>query len=76
MKKINKRIELLLLILLLAPTYLLAQYPIIPEEEQKQGEMFMDKVKQHNEAVWKKALPIVEKEAREGRPYIPWAGIP
>lgn len=76
MKKINKRIELLLLILLLAPTYLLAQYPTIPEEEQKQGEMFMDKVKQHNEAVWKKALPIVEKEAREGRPYIPWAGIP
>ena len=29
-----------------------------------------------SDEAWAKALPIVEKEAREGRPYIPWASRP
>lgn len=29
-----------------------------------------------SDLAWEKALPVIEKEAREGKPYIPWAAIP
>ncbi len=73
--KINTR-KLFLLLFILAPAYILAQYPLIPVEEEEKGAAFMKEVKRHSDEAWAKALPIVEKEAREGRPYIPWAGIP
>jgi hypothetical protein len=75
MMKINTR-KLFLLLFILAPAYILAQYPLIPVEEEEKGAAFMKEVKRHSDEAWAKALPIVEKEAREGRPYIPWAGIP
>jgi len=73
--KINTK-KLFLLLFILAPAYILAQYPLIPVEEEEKGAAFMKEVKRHSDEAWAKALPIVEKEAREGRPYIPWAGIP
>ncbi len=73
--KINTK-KLFLLLFILAPAYILAQYPLIPVDEEEKGAAFMKEVKRHSDEAWAKALPIVEKEAREGRPYIPWAGIP
>lgn len=70
------RLSIFLLTVGLSTSTLFAQYPQIPQEEEEAAREFMVKVKRHNEAAWEKALPIVEKEAREGRPYIPWAGIP
>ena len=36
----------------------------------------MTEERKRSDEAWAKALPIVQKEAREGRPYIPWAGRP
>lgn len=29
-----------------------------------------------SDLAWEKARPVIDKEAREGKPYIPWASIP
>ena len=53
-----------------------AQYPNITKEAQaKYNEMISAERKASDEA-WEKALPIVMKEAAEGRPYVPWASRP
>ncbi|MCA1745391.1 MAG: polysaccharide lyase [Bacteroidales bacterium] len=36
----------------------------------------MNKVKARSDKVWESAWPAIEKEIKEGKPYIPWAGIP
>lgn len=53
-----------------------AQYPTISEELQKEIDARGAIYKAHSDSAWAVALPIVEKEAREGRPYIPWAARP
>jgi hypothetical protein len=53
-----------------------AQYPTIPEDVQKAAEKMMKEALRHSEIAWNKAYPIVQEEARHGRPYIPWAARP
>jgi len=53
-----------------------AQYPTISAELQKEIDAREAIYKAHSDSAWAVALPIVEKEAREGRPYIPWASRP
>lgn len=36
----------------------------------------MKEAYRQSDLAWQKALPIIEKEAKEGKPYIPWAGRP
>ncbi len=74
--RLVKRGTLFLAMALAIPALVNAQYPQVPAEEQDKGKVFMEEVQRHKEAAWAKALPIIEKEAKEGRPYIPWAGIP
>lgn len=53
-----------------------AQYPTIPEDVRKASQELIDETYRLSDLAWEKALPVVEKEAAEGRPYIPWAGRP
>ena len=53
-----------------------AQYPKIQEADQKKERELMQAAREHSNAAWEKALPIIEKEAAEGKPYIPWAKRP
>ncbi|WP_114782517.1 polysaccharide lyase [Botryobacter ruber] len=53
-----------------------AQYPTIPPEMEAKAEADLDAVKRRSDEAWKKALPIIQKEALEGKPYIPWAAVP
>ncbi|MFT2008882.1 thrombospondin type 3 repeat-containing protein [Pontibacter sp. 13R65] len=53
-----------------------AQYPKIPKDVQEASSKLMEEAQRRSDEAWEKALPIVEKEAREGKPYIPWAGRP
>lgn len=53
-----------------------AQYPTIPDSIKERIESQTAKWKQHNDSVWKLALPIVMQEAENGRPYRPWAARP
>lgn len=53
-----------------------AQYPQITPEVKKASEELMTEAERLSDIAWQKALPIIEKEAKEGKPYIPWAARP
>jgi len=53
-----------------------AQYPQVPSEVKAATNKMMEDALRHSDEAWQKALPIIEKEAREGKPYIPWAARP
>jgi hypothetical protein len=53
-----------------------AQYPVIPTTVQEASDRELEKAKQRSDEAWQKALPIVEREAKNGRPYVPWASKP
>jgi hypothetical protein len=54
----------------------MAQYPNIPDDVKKESKELIEETYRLADSAWQKAFPIVEKEAVEGRPYIPWAGRP
>ncbi|WP_236668820.1 pectate lyase family protein [Hymenobacter rubidus] len=53
-----------------------AQYPKIPQDVQKASDAMMDAARRQSDIAWNKAYPIIQKEQREGKPYIPWAARP
>jgi hypothetical protein len=53
-----------------------AQYPDIPKDVQAASEKLMKETVQHSDAAWNIAYPIIQEEAKHGRPYIPWAARP
>ena len=61
---------------MLTPTVAWAQYPQITDEAKENYKKMMTEERKRSDEAWAKALPIVQKEAKEGRPYIPWAGRP
>ena len=61
---------------MLTPSVVWAQYPQITDEAKENYKKMMTEERKRSDEAWAKALPIVLKEAKEGRPYIPWAGRP
>ena len=53
-----------------------AQYPAIPPEVQRASDSLLHAARVHSDKAWNEALPIIKKEAQQGKPYIPWAGKP
>lgn len=53
-----------------------AQYPTFSPDVQRQADSLMTVFRQASDAAWAEALPIVEQEALQGRPYVPWAHRP
>lgn len=71
------RQNLLLIVFFITSVYTAsAQYPQIPAEVQKQSEAALKEAMRLSDLAWEKALPIIESEARKGKPYIPWAARP
>jgi hypothetical protein len=52
------------------------QYPTITVDVQKAADKIMSEAIHHSEIAWNKAYQIIREEARNGRPYIPWASRP
>lgn len=50
-----------------------AQYPNVSKEDQAKSKIIMDNARKHSDSMWAIAYPIIQKEATEDRPYIPWA---
>ena len=50
-----------------------AQYPDIPADVKRSADSLMDAATKHSDSAWAIAYSIIEKEARHGKPYIPWA---
>lgn len=55
---------------------LMAQYPVIPDSVKARAERQQAEIERLSDEAWAKALPIVEQEAINGRPYKPWASKP
>lgn len=53
-----------------------AQYPTVPDSVQKKSNAMLEEARRLSDEAWQKALPIIDQEARNGKPYIPWAGRP
>ena len=50
-----------------------AQYPKVSKEDQAKEKALMSAAEKHSDSMWAMAYPIIQKQATEGRPYIPWA---
>ncbi|HLO38014.1 MAG TPA: hypothetical protein VK173_05985 [Lacibacter sp.] len=72
MNFIRKRIYTVAVCLVAAGS-VVAQYPDIPKDVQQASDSLMRAANTHSDSAWAIAWPIIQKEAREGRPYIPWA---
>ena len=53
-----------------------AQYPQVPEEVGRASNVLMAEARKQSDIAWQKALPIIEQQAKEGKPFIPWAARP
>lgn len=58
----------------LAPV--LAQYPDIPADVQRQSDSLLDAARKHSDSAWAIAWPIIQDDARKGKPFIPFAAKP
>ncbi|HVW14709.1 MAG TPA: hypothetical protein VHB54_12820 [Mucilaginibacter sp.] len=53
-----------------------AQYPRVPPAMQARSDSAMAVEKHRSDMAWEKALPAIEKDEKNGKPYIPWAAKP
>ena len=53
-----------------------AQYPQLTDEAKDLISQQKAQWKAHADSAWDVAFPIVVEEAKAGRPYVPWAGMP
>ncbi|TCC90015.1 polysaccharide lyase [Pedobacter frigiditerrae] len=63
-------------LLMLSANYSFAQYPNIPADIKKASDDMMREATRQSDIAWEKAKPIIEREAKQGKPYIPFAGRP
>jgi hypothetical protein len=53
-----------------------AQYPKIPKAAQQTSDSLLAEASRQSDIAWQKAWPVIEQDARNGKPYIPWAARP
>ncbi|WP_418262444.1 pectate lyase family protein [Flavobacterium faecale] len=73
---IKKSVFLMLFLLLLGSTKSFAQYPKLSAEVQAREKAIKDEANRLSDEAWEKALIVIEKEERQGKPFIPWASRP
>jgi len=71
-----KTFNSILFILFLGTLNSYAQYPTLSSEDKVRESIIMSESNKESDEAWEKAKIIVEQEAREGKPYIPWASRP
>ncbi len=72
----KKNLIPVLLAAVLSSASVFAQYPKVPADVEKASDEMMKEARRQSDLAWQKAYPTILKEAREGKPYIPWAGRP
>lgn len=53
-----------------------AQYPQVPAEVKRRTDSMMKEAERKSELAWQKAVPIIEEDAKHGKPFVPWASRP
>ncbi|MDI9876483.1 polysaccharide lyase [Flectobacillus rivi] len=76
MKKLLLNALIALGLVVLQQEISMAQYPSIPDDIKKESDELMKETTRLSDIAWQKALPIIQKEAKAGKPYIPWAARP
>ena len=71
-----RRLFFIMFIAMVLPSGILAQYPQLTEEAKEKINELEKQWKAHSDSAWAIAEPIVMKESKEGRPYVPWASRP
>ncbi|HLI93516.1 MAG TPA: hypothetical protein VKU83_07895, partial [Puia sp.] len=51
----------------------LAQYPTVPEDVKAQADAMLKEAYRRSDSAWQVAWPIIDNDAKHGKPYIPWA---
>lgn len=54
----------------------MAQYPNVPKEKQAAADKMEEQAMAHSDSMFQLAMPIIDQETRNGRPYIPSAKRP
>jgi hypothetical protein len=67
---------LALLILSSAAFNAKAQYPEIPDEDQRRSDSLLRAAAKHSDSAWAIAWPIIQQEEKQGKPYIAFANRP
>lgn len=67
---------MMLVMMLVNSKYAMAQYPDIPKEDQRRSDSLVKAAKDASDVAWKKGWPKIQEDARNGKPYIPFAGKP
>ncbi len=71
-----KKLNFILFGLVLGMVNGYAQYPSLSAEVQAKSKVIMDEASKLSDEAWEKASVIIEQEAKQGKPYIPWASRP
>lgn len=74
--KRNKILKATLALAAMTPAAVMAQYPELNEMAKQDYTTMINAARAHADSAWEVARPIVEREAKEGRPYVPWASRP
>ena len=53
-----------------------AQYPEVLQEDQRRSDSLLRAAKMHSDSAWNIAWPIIQEEAKKGRPFIDFANRP
>ena len=72
----KQKIMIAVCALLLTPSAAMAQYPQLSGEGAARIDSMKKAWERHADEAWAKAFPIVQKEAQQGRAYVPWASRP
>jgi len=54
----------------------MAQYPTIPKRIQDSSDAALKEAQRLSDEAWERALPIINEDAKHGKPYVPWASRP
>ncbi len=55
---------------------IMAQYPDVPAADQRRADSLLNVARKHSDSAWAIALPIIKEDARNGKPFIPFAYKP
>ena len=75
MKFSSKRI-FVLAIMMISVKFSFAQYPDVSGEDQRRADSLMRAARIHSDSAWNLAWPIIQEEAKKGKPFIDFANRP
>jgi len=68
--------SLVIATLILSVSVAFAQYPDVSGEDQRRADSLMRAARKHSDSAWNLAWPIIQEEAKKGKPFIDFANRP